>query len=61
MTIHFLQKHYTSPAEKRFAIGEQVFDTLTWQTFASLLVPPLIINRYAIDLIQSANVIIQSM
>lgn len=32
-------------AERRFDVADTVVDTLVWQTLASLLVPPLIINR----------------
>ncbi len=39
------QAKWSSDKERRFAIVDKVSDTLIWQTLASLLVPPLIINR----------------
>jgi fission process protein 1 len=39
------QSEHGSVAERRFDIVDRVADTLLWQTLASLLVPPLIINR----------------
>jgi hypothetical protein len=39
------QREHGSVAERRFDIVDNVADTLLWQTLASLLVPPLLINR----------------
>jgi hypothetical protein len=39
------QSQHGSVAERRFDIVDNVVDTLLWQSLASLLVPPLLINR----------------